>query len=167
MSCSRALTVDHKRAQTNGNRYVVQACQGSTVVDVVVKAIDLAHPVVNLGGESLPFMSASWRREELDGDAVQALFRPSNLASTPADGCAGTDITTGNGTASLAVGCGLVTRSLEARTINVFRFPLSIQVADITVDRDAVISIGLVSRLLFTSLHAASCLSINRSRRDS
>lgn len=141
----------------------MRACQSGSVVDVVVKAIDLARPVANLGGESLPFMATSWKRSgtasaQLDGDAVASLWRPSNLASPPpGEGCPGTaNITTGSGTAVLVVGCGLVTRSLEARTLNVFRFPLAITVANVTIDRDAAISIGLVSRTckLFARAHA-------------
>ena len=129
----------------------MRACQSGSVVDVVVKAIDLARPVANLGGESLPFMTASWKRSgpasaQLDGDAVAALWRPSNFASPPPGEECSTNVTTGDGTAVLAVGCGLVTRSLEARTLNVFRFPLAVSVENVTVSRDAAVYISLVSR---------------------
>lgn len=157
---TRIITLTSVLVVTSPLRYVVRACQSGSVIDVVVKAIDLAHPVANLGGESLPFMSASWKRSgtvsaQLDGDAVASLWRSSNLASPPpGEGCPETtNITTGNGTAVLVVGCGLVTRSLEARTLNVFRFPFAVTVANVTVERDAAISIGLVSRSFRARAH--------------
>lgn len=124
--------------------YIVQVCQGSGLVDTVIKGIDLRRPVENLGAQSPNWMATSWTaKSTFDGDSVANMWQASNLDS--AQQCTPSGVTTDDGIASLSGGCGLSTQSLEARTLNFFRFPFSVEVGNLYVDANSTLYVGIES----------------------
>jgi hypothetical protein len=101
-----------------------------TAVDLVVKAIELAHPVLNLGGATI--FNETWRSiDPFDGDKLSRAWRASDNAGCSTIQCSSA------GTVRIAADCGIATRSLEARTFNLFRHPLAVTLADVLIGTDA------------------------------
>ena len=90
----------------------------------IVKAIDLARPVRNLGGST--FFAESWARREpvgilsgVDGDSELNVWESSG------------DAVAASGTLSLPSGGALTMNPREARTLSFFRHPLTVTVEDV------------------------------------
>jgi hypothetical protein len=115
---------------TAEGEYVVGASATSAIV---VKAINLANPVRNLGGEVI--FSDSWQTEELtNADAVADAWAVESSAGADNDCSAAVAV----GKLQLGTGCGLVGVPHEARTLNPFRHPLLVTVNDIQAASGAV-----------------------------
>ena len=115
--------------------YVVAVAAGD---ELVIKAIDLAQPVVNLGGQQV--FTDSWSAEVLtDADAVADAW--SVLPSAATSPCSATITGTGKSKVlrlGVAVphttfNCGLVGVPHEARTFNPFRAPVAVVVDSISI----------------------------------
>jgi hypothetical protein len=103
-----------------------------TAVDVVLKAIDLTLPVTNFGGAII--FNETWQSvDPFDSNQLSGVWKKATQA-----GCHPTLLVAAEGTVRIAAGCGLTTRSMEARTFNFFRHPLAVTLDDILIEADAL-----------------------------